>query len=254
MKQSIILWTGSFVVIFLIGFLQRLTSAEYPVSATVGIEGKEVSYTLDKISSSKKGCDVIVHSELKDPEAALQWKKLSDASWNEENMTSQNGFLKAVIPAQKPLVKIFYRIKLLSDNKTYYLPTEKPVSLEFIGDVPVSILVYFYLTLYGGLILAVRTGLESFKENSRIKMYSIFTAIFFFVFTFAFTPIKRIYEAGEIGTIILPITYIFQWWPVALFILWIVIMILVFNIKKNKYITLYGAGLTIIIFILHNFI
>lgn len=254
MKQSIILWIGSFVVIFLIGYLQRLTSPEYPISATVGVQGKEVTYSLDKISNGKNDYKIIISSETADLQGILQWKKLPDTLWNEEKLNNKNGILSSSIPNQKPFTKVAYRIKLFAGGKTYFVPTKKPVTLEFLGKVPTSIIVYFYLTLFGGLILAVRTGLESFQDNSRIKMYSIFTAIFFFVFAFAFTPIKRIYEAGTIGTIILPITYIFQWWSAALFLLWIAIMILVFSLKKNKFIPLYGAVITLIIFLMQNFI
>ena len=254
MKQAIILWIGSFVVIFLTGYLQRLTSPEYPISATIGIEGKRITYSMNRIYMGDKNYNFTINSEISNIEGILQWKKISDTEWNQNKKNTQNGILNFEIPKQKPFTKILYRIKLISNNKPYFIPTERPVTLEFYGKVPVSIIIYFYLTLYGGIILAVRTGLEYFRENNRIKMFSIFTAIFFFVFAFAFTPIKRIYEAGEIGTIVLPITYIFQWWSAALFLLWTVIMVLVFNLKKNKIIPLIGAVLTLIIFLIQNFV
>jgi hypothetical protein len=254
MKQSVILWTGSLIVVFLFGYLQRLTSPYYPISATVGIDGKAVTYSFDKVYRGTGDYQVIISSEIEDLSGVLQWKNNEENEWRESPFKSKDYILSAKIPHQKPFSKIYYRALLNYKSKQYYLPTRRSVQIEFLNEVPAQILGYYYFFLYGGLILAIRTGLETFKPKNRIKMYSIFSAIFFFVFAFAFTPIKRIYEAANIGTIVLPITYVFQWWPVALFLLWVLIMILVFNLKKKKNITLIGSVISLILFLMQDFV
>jgi hypothetical protein len=53
MKNAIILWLSCLILVFLIGYIKSITDKDYPITGTFGIEGKKVSYKLDKISFDK---------------------------------------------------------------------------------------------------------------------------------------------------------------------------------------------------------
>jgi hypothetical protein len=43
MKNEIILWLSSLIIVFIIGYIKNVTDKDYPVTGTFGIEGKKVS-------------------------------------------------------------------------------------------------------------------------------------------------------------------------------------------------------------------
>jgi hypothetical protein len=64
MKNQIIPWSASLVIVFLIGYFKAVTSVNYPVTGTFGIEGKKVSYKLDKICYNQTSYRNIVISDV----------------------------------------------------------------------------------------------------------------------------------------------------------------------------------------------
>ncbi len=256
MKQNIILWTAAIIIIFITGYLQRLTSPDYPISATVGIGGKKIIYSFDKVHYGIKNYNIIIHSEVQNITGSIEWKSDFDsAGWKIIELKNEGNLLSASIPITNVPGKIEYRAKLNYQNKDYYLPFNKPVELKTYAKVPTRIFFYYYFFLYIGLILAVRTGLDAFNDKRpRMKMYSIFTTIAFFAYAFAFNPIKNTYEAGDIGTKILPMNAIFDIGPIILFAIWVAAIILIFNVKKNRPIAIASSVITLIFFEIMNFI
>lgn len=256
MKQNIILWIVTIIIIFITGYLQRLTSPEYPISATVGVGGKKIIYSFDKVHYGIKDYKIIIHSEVQNISGLIEWRSFPDTTgWKTITLKNEGNLLSASIPIKNVPGKVEYRAKLNYMDKDYYLPFNKPVELKTYANVPARIFFYYYFFLYIGLILAVRTGLDAFNEKRpRMKMYSIFTTIAFFAYAFAFNPIKNTYEAGDIGTKILPMTSIFDIGPVILFAIWVIAMILIFNMKKNRPVAIVSSVITLIFFEIMNFI
>ncbi len=252
MKQSIILWLGAFIITFLSGYLQSLTSTGYPINGTVGIEGKKVTYKFEKVHHGDDNYKIIIFSEIPDLNGVVQWKQPGEENvYNEINLKKENGnFLAASIPGYPPSTKVEYRVKITHNNQTYFLPSENPVELTFFGEVSSQITTFCFLFLYGGLLLSTRTALEYFNEKrrTRIKMYTLFTIFAFFGYGLALYPIKRSYEMGNIGTRGLPISEIFGVGPFLLFAIWIIGMILIFNTQKPKIWALVTGIITLIIF------
>ena len=65
MKNEIILWLSSILIVFLIGYIKNVTDKDYPITGTFGIEGKKVSYKLDKVSFDKTSYKNIIISDIK---------------------------------------------------------------------------------------------------------------------------------------------------------------------------------------------
>ncbi len=251
MKQSIILWISAIVITFLAGYLQSTTSPTYPAAGAISIEGKRVSYLFDKVYRGHDGYSVWIESELKDISGNLEWRDKGTENWNNVPFVDSAGIISAKIPNHPPLSKVEYRAKIDYKGKTYLAPETKIITITFFGKVSPQIMVWYFITLMGGILLAVRSGLEYFNDQgrSRIKMYTIFTTISFFLFTLAMSPVKRSSELGVIGkSQSIPITSMFTPGSLILFIVWIAALILVFNWKKGKLSALIAAILTLIVF------
>jgi len=254
MKQSIILWLGAFVITFLSGYLQSITSPYYPITGTIGVEGNKVSYKFDKVYRSKDEYRVIIRSDRKDLTGKLQWKKKGEGELYETELKLTNEIFFAEIPKQLALTKIEYRVILSYQNKSYFLPKENFwVKLEFLGKVSLMIMFMYNLTLFGALLLSFRTALEFFNENEKIKKLTLFTVSTFFINTFVFGSLKRSYELDAIGKKILPISAMFSIESILIFLVWLTTMILIFNIGKYRIIVLVAGIITLIIFQAGNF-
>jgi hypothetical protein len=248
MKHSLILWSAAVVLTFLTGYIHSGTSKYYPVTGTIGIDEKKVSYRFKKFFSEEGNYNFIIRTDNPNIEAVVKWKKSDEESWNTIEMKKDDQVLIAEIPKQNAGEKILYFAEIKKDAETFTVP-DKPVTLFFQGHVPGMISFLSSFALFGGLLLSFRTGLEYFNEKQRIKKLALFTAVFFFVYTIAVTPLRKSYELNAINSIIVPITSLFELHSILLFIIWITAVAVVFKVKNPKPYALVLAFLTVVVFL-----
>ena len=254
MKQSIILWIAALIISFSTGYIQSTLSPDYPANGTISMYSGDVSYSFDKVYRNKGDFNVWVVSDFKGLNGYLEWKDKDSANWQKVEMLPSRGAIAAKIPAHPPLSFVEYRVVLNDNGKAYLAPKDGAVQLQFLGHVPSQIMMFYYITLFAGLLLGIRTGLDGFKDKPRIKLYTIFTLISFFSFTLIFSTVKKGCELGIIGgTKVAQINELFSSGPVLLFILWIAALILIFNSKSPKFWALSASALTVITFLLGKF-
>ncbi len=254
MKQNIVLWISAAVITFLVVFIQNRTSPNYPISGTIGINGHKVSYFFEKIHRVKSDYNIMMRTDLSDLTGIIKWKELSENHiWYTDTMKYSSGILEGIIPKQNPNVEVVYSVNLSYKGKKYLIPNEFYQRLLFIGIVPTSIIIHYYLTLLIGLLVAFRSGLEIFNSRPRLRLYAIFTLISFFSCAMIFAPVKKAYELGVIGKAVPPIRNIFELWLVVLVVVWILTLILIsFTPNSRKWILL-SSFLTLFIYISQNF-
>jgi len=249
MKQNIILWLGTFIIVFLAGYLNNVTSSNYPVSGTIGIEGQKVSYNFDKKYYTNTPYPVIIRSDIKTDDAYIKWKYSDRNNWNLIKMTQKGDMIYGTLPPFNVDSHLEYKAAVIKDKKTYELPSNHVIPLHFAGRVPSTIIVLYYLTLFGGILLAVRTGLEYFKENGHLRRYSLFTIICFFLYM-SVVPVKNTFELDFLTTKTVPfITSLFDIKSILLFFLSIAGMAFAFKSSQPKPKVLIISCLTLIIFI-----
>ena len=173
--------------------------------------------------------------------------------WKIDTLEYSNRYLSVTIPKQKALTEIEYRIILTGNNGKYFLPDNTIEKLLFFGPVPLSIDIHYYLTLFIGILLSVRAGLETFNMKARLRLYSVFTLISFFSCAMIFAPVKKAYEMGAIGNNVPPIGKLFELWLVALVIIWIMNLVLVSYSRIPRKWVLAFSILTLIVFYSQNF-
>jgi hypothetical protein len=268
MKQNFILWLAAIIIVFLAGYMNSTTGPYYPVSGTIGLDGQPVTFKFDKIYKGNDGYVVNISTDVKNISAWLIWRIVPEnnnnnivnsgegknsVNWQKTKMNYSGKIITGKLPAGKPGEKISCRVELDYNGKQYYLPADKPVTIELWGKVNPEILQLYYFLLFGGLILGVKTGLEVFKDKPKIGIYTIFTVIFFFLYSVCLVPLVKTYELNAINHIIPSLSQLITAQSFSLLILWIVGMGLIFNIKGNKIIPLILSGLTLIIYITIHF-
>ncbi len=252
MKHSLILWSASLLLTFLTGYLHSGTSEYYPVTGTIGIDGKKVSYRFEKIYKGEDNYQFIIRTDNNDIRVIMKWKKENDDNWRNVEMKPVDNALISEIPLQKANEKILYYAEIKKGNESYSIP-DKPVSLLFLGNVPSMIGFLSSFSLFGGLLLSFRTGLEFFNEHQKIKKLSLFTVTFFFVYSIAVTPLQKSYEFNAINHKILQISSLFDVYSLILFSVWIIGMIVLFKVKNQKPAALVFSILTVLVFLFIRF-
>lgn len=251
-KQSLILWIGSIVIVFVISYLNKITSAEYPVTGTIGIEGKKVSYRFQKINYGNNDYTFEIRTDLDSLEGKYYYKNPNSEVWQSEHLKSKRFLLVGTLPKQKPETSLEYYAELNAKDRALVIPDSKKVTITFFGKIPIVIDVLQFILMYAGLMLAVRAGLESFNNNITTKKIAVMFLIIFLTLNALINPLYLTYKYGFINNTIPSIERLFDPAVFMIFILWIVTTILLFTRPKLKYTSLVSAVLTLLIFYFLN--
>ena len=248
MKNQIILWLSSLVVVFLIGYVKNITDKDYPITSTFGIEGKKVSYKLDKISYDKSSYKNIILSDIQGLEGKLIWLK-DDVKHELVYKEIERG-LECEIPTLKAGQNINYKIILNYLDKRYEIPEKDFVTLTFWGNIPPPVNIINFILLYGGLLMSIRCVLELFNKNKNLKKYAVITCILFITLTIIIHPLYNSYKLGALNNYIPTVTELLEPYFVGVTLLWITGTILIFYKKYINTVTIFISSATILLFFL----
>jgi len=246
MKNEIILWLSSIVIVFLIGYVKNVTDKDYPTTGTFGIEGYKVSYKLDKETFDQSSYKNIVISDIKGLTGKIFWFKEDER--NELTFQEIERGLTCEIPSLKPGQKIAYKLILNYKNRTYTIPEKDFVRLTFWGNIPSPVNILYLILMYGGLILSIRCLLELFNEQKNLKKYAFITSALFIILTAIIFPLRNSYKLGAINSYVPPFTDLLSPVLMVILLLWIVGTILLFRKKYSGAITVLLVFPTVVLF------
>lgn len=249
MKQTFILWLSAALLTILTGYFESVTNPGSPVSGTIGVDGKKVSYYFKTLYSPKDRFPVLIKSDQAGIAGTVEWKNaFNDAEWNEISLKDSNSILSATLPSVKPLDNITYRVKITNGSNQYFLPQSSYVIARCVGNVPIAIKILFTISLFGGLIFSLRTGFEYFRNGQNEKKLALLTFVFFFINAIVLTPLKKALEAGVLGHGFLQVHKMFDPAASLIFFLWIITIVIIFNFKKVKALPLVTAIISLLVF------
>jgi len=251
MKQIIILWFGAALITFLAGFIQSGLSPYYPITGTFGIEGKKVSYKLEKIYRGNEDYNIKILTDIEGLKGTLYWReKNSKSHWKKINMTSAPKILEVSLPLLKPEKESEYYIKVFYKDKEYRIPGNRIVTIKFLGKVPSTIMNLDIFFILLGLLLSTRTGLEYFNDKPKTKKLSLIAFFFFFCSAIVITPFRKTYELNAINHSVPTITQLYEIKPLIILAIWTVAVYLIFKSKRSKLYAIIFASITILTFVL----
>ena len=254
MKQQIILWAGALVITIIFTFLLRTISPEKPVTGTVEFGNEKVAYKFDKVYRSDDDYKVMLFSDIDSLQADLEYKDSnSGKGWIKVPMENKNGMLTANIPKHPTQSLVDYRVTLKYEDQTFIVPRKDGLTIKFLGRVSPQIMFWFYVAMFGGILLSTRIGLEYFNENEKIKKLSFFAFITFVFYAMLLIPVKRTYELSAFGKSIPQINQLFSVGGILIIVLWIGGMISFFYIKNRRLMALIVAVLTFLIFLIFGY-
>jgi hypothetical protein len=246
MKNEIILWLSSLVIIFLLGYVKNVTDKDYPITGTFGIEGKRVSYKMDKVSFDKSSYKNIIISDIKGINARLVI--VNDDEREEIPYKEINRGLEAEIPKLKPGQQLRYKTIINYKDDIFEIPKNDFVTLTFWGYIPSPVKILYFIILYGGMIVSIRSLLELFNENKNLKKYAFITSTLFITLNIIIYPLYDSYKLGAINNFVPPITDLVNPMLLTILFLWVIGTIFIFNKIYIKAITIIISAATIISF------
>lgn len=246
MKNQIILWLSSFVIVFLIGYIKNVTDKDYPVTGTFGIEGRKVSYKLDKISFDKEAYTNIIISDISGIEAKLILKH--NEKLNEFIFENTKGGLDCTIPNYKPGVTVYYKIIINYKDQIFEIPKNDFVPLTFWGNIPSPAKLFYSILLYAGLLMAIRSLLEIFNSNQNLKKILVIGCSIFILLNIIINPLYNTYKLGAINHYVPSFSQLFDPLLLSILIIWIAGTTFIFNKIFVKTITVAIAVLTVVLF------
>lgn len=246
MKNEIILWLTSLILLFLIGYIKNVTDKNYPITSTFGIEGKKVTYKLDKVCFDKTSYKNIIISDIDGIEGKLIL--VMNGNTIEKPYRKIERGLECEIPILKPGQKINYRVILIYKDKSFEIPKAGYITLTFWGNIPTSLAALTFIFLYGGLMMSFRCLLEVFNKDKNLKKYSFITATIFLTTSSIIIPLRNSYRLGAINKFVPPIGDLIDPSLMIILFLWIVGTIFLFYKKYTKEITILITVITFVLF------
>jgi hypothetical protein len=251
MKQSLLFWMLAFIITAGSAVYQRMTGPTHPVSGSVSLGGKDISYKFDRAHPGET--NHVVNIETKDESISgyVEWKRYKTKDeFFRVPMTYNNGTLSAELPHQPPAGKLEYKVTLQKENNVVEIPQNKSVVIRFRGDVPLFILIIHVLTMFIGMLFATRAGLESFSKQPQLKNLIYWTIGLLTVGGLILGPIVQWYSFGAFWT----------GWPfgkdltdnkTALIVLmWVIAAISLKLAKHPKRWTLIAAIVTLVVYLI----
>jgi hypothetical protein len=250
MKQSFILWISALLITVIASYYKTVTSSEFPISGTISLSNKKLSYKFDKVHHDKYGPKILIRSDDNKLQGKIVFCKLYNNLIDTIALKNQNGFLVGNLPKFKSNTLVEYKILIMNKDEIISIPKKEKLILQIEGFIPYSLLLVFYLTLLGGLFLGIRTGLEYFNNNQLTKKLSILTLISFGLYGVLISPVVKLFKIGEIEKRILSISEMFSISDLSYFVIWITACIIIYNSKRQKPYSLIAAIVTLLIYLL----
>jgi hypothetical protein len=200
-KRSLLFWILAVLVTLASAAYQRLTGPTYPFSGTADLRGAKIAFRLDRSHGGDGDHEVRILTRSPDITGKLEWKrhKMSDA-WTPVEMHYSDGALTGVLPHQPPAGKLDYKVELRSGEHVTLLPPEGGIVMRFKGDVPLFILIPHVITMFIGMLISTRAGLELFGSGEKLKPMIYWTLGLLGVGGLILGPIVQKYAFGAYWT------------------------------------------------------
>lgn len=247
MKETVILWLSSLVIVFLLSYFKSVFGDYYPITGTFSIEGQKITYKVDKVEYGNT-YKLLVRSDYEnlDGEVVIT----SDAKRDYRiKLNKADKILFAEINKKVVGNNFSYSLSLTGNNKVYRIPKDGEINFTFFGKIPKMVEWLYLIFLYSGLVLMIRTGLEHFKTNRRTKNFLVLTSIVWLTFLMMINPLYLSYKYEYINKSIPPIQNLFPINFLIITTIWLAVTVFVFLKKNDKPVVLLMSIISLLIYL-----
>ncbi len=247
MKETVILWLSSLVIVFLLSYFKSVFGEYYPITGTFSIEGQKITYKVDKVEYGNT-YKLLVRSDYEnlDGEVVIT----SDAKRDYRiKLNKADKILFAEINKKVVGNNFSYSLSLTGNNKVYRIPKDGEINFTFFGKIPKMVEWLYLIFLYSGLVLMIRTGLEHFKTNRRTKNFLVLTSIVWLTFLMMINPLYLSYKYEYINKSIPPIQNLFPINFLIITTMWLAVTVFVFLKKNDKPVVLLMSIISFLIYL-----
>lgn len=194
MNRTTWFWVLALIITLAAALYQRRTGPTYPLSGSAELDGRTISYRLDRSHGGETDHRVEVNTGDATVTGLVEWRRWRTAEeWTGVPMVSADGLLSADLPHQPPAGKLEYRVTLRHEGQAVLLPAGGPAVIRFKGDVPLVVLIPHILAMFGAMLLSTRTGLEFFSPSPRLTPLIFWTIGFLAVGGLLLGPVVQKY-------------------------------------------------------------
>ncbi len=246
MKKALY-WAAALIITLASAYYQKISGPTYPEADT----HNGIAYNFERSHSSSSDQVVEIPAENPGEEAYLHWKRYkTNDEFTVIKMQYSENKVSANLPAQPPAGKLEYYVVTNRNNEEYRLPPDHNVVTRYKGDVPPLILVPHIILIFCAMLFSVRTGMEAFINESRLKTLTWWTLITLILGGMIFGPLTQLYAFGALWTGV-PFGYdLTDNKTLIALIGWVIAGYKVFRNQKPKFWVIAAAVLMLIIFLI----
>ena len=192
--QTALIWLFAFLFTAGLAVYQKMTGPTYPIRSRLQLESGLIKYKLPR--SGECGQDMPVKITVADTSVhgIFTYKRYkSNDEWTSVPMIRQEGELVSMIPMQPAAGKVSYKVALVKNSRTYPLNDDHEVVLRFKGSVPLIVLIFHIIAIFGAMLLSTVTCLQTIFKGKYVLRYIWLTVIFFFAGGLILGPIVQKY-------------------------------------------------------------
>lgn len=248
--QIKILWIAAAVITLVAGLMNAMLSKDYPVSGTIGIEAKKVSYYFEKSYSGKDDYKFLIRSDYPGLKGFFSYYDPVKKDSVKITLRNEGDFISGTFPKQKAETVLRYKVFLQAGERTYQVPPGITMETKFYDNFPVYVAVLYYIVILGGILFAVRSALEAFNPAPHYRRFTILTGIFFVLFGFFMEPLKNYYLlGGGPGKVLSPLQ-MFDFVSAALPLIWFAALPILSFVKRRDVVVIASGVLTVVIYVI----
>jgi hypothetical protein len=201
--KSFWFWLLAFVLTLVLAVYQRMSGPTYPVRGSETLAGAEISYKFFRSWTSGQELPVRVTIGGDNNSAQLHYRRyplIEGENWSISSMVKNGQVYTAAIPTKPPAGKVTYKVRVMNGAAELWLNHGQPVVARFKGEVPAAVLIIHIIFMFGGLMLAFRTGIEALRRDGRWQNLVTWTLAVTFFGGLVLGPLVQKYAFGAFWT------------------------------------------------------
>lgn len=198
---DIVLWTIATLMMLAAFVYQKATGPTEPMRGRAEVAGQVLKYKLIRSHGGPGDARVAIPDVDDTVMGRLLYKRYKmPEDFTAIPLQREHGRLFANLPHQPPAGKLEYYLTLDTQAGPVTIPPLTSVVIRFRGDVPAYVLVPHIILMFFGMLFCVRTGMEVFQPNPRLRRLAWYTLGLLALGGMVFGPIVQKYAFGEYWT------------------------------------------------------